>query len=156
MYVNIRCSEPCYVLILTHDDFKSCKEDNSEFEKIINLYQAQILKRGNHFPLDYIRKNCHDCGTLWDKKSQLENVLKNVVFRRIIKIREDKMKPKINKFLELFRDKTPMVKALLVTKIKYLYNNKMKKEEYTDKKFEKLIMQVNRIQQILMCHDEAY
>ena len=54
----------------------------------------------------------------------MRNVLKNVVFRRIIEIREVKKQPRLNDLLNMFKDikNNPKEREALLKKLTFLYD----------------------------------
>ena len=81
------------------------------------------------------------------------NILKNIVFRRIIEIREIKKKPKLSQILEYFNKQgNKNNKDRLVNKLKLLYkrkDNHPKQHFNQDPKYEKLMSSFDRIQKVL-------
>ena len=66
------------------------------------LFQNKLLKKGKKYPLDYIveipdlLKDGRISNKLYKNMFYRRNILKNIVFRRIIEIREIKKKPKLS------------------------------------------------------------
>ena len=62
----------------------------------------------------------------FDKRLQVRNILKNLVFRRIIEIREIKKQPKLSDLLGMFKDikNNPKEREALIKKLIFLYDTK--------------------------------
>ena len=102
MSVNIRCKETCQVLMLSKETLVRIMNQHEPFKKKILLYQNKLLVKNNKYPMDYIIKTPD---ILRNRKvSAIEqkhfdrrrNILKNVVFRIILEIREIMARPKLD------------------------------------------------------------
>ena len=88
-YVNIRATSRMTILQLSLPQLEDIKTENPGFAKTMNVLQNDMLKSNKKYPLDYflsidnkakINKK-HARGIL-----KRENILKNVVFRRMEEI----------------------------------------------------------------------
>ena len=85
--------------------------------------------------------------------------MKNVVFRRIIEIREIKKQPKLSDLLAMFKDieTNPKAREHLIQKLTFIYNtNKNGFEEKQDIKYERLMSSFDRIRKVLQVQGDAF
>jgi len=68
-------------------------------------YQNRILKQEKKFPLDYIMQVPKQIDQVDEEQARRENVLKNVVMRIVIEIRERKKRPNLSSFLKVYKEK---------------------------------------------------
>lgn len=80
-----------------------------------------------------------------------ENILKNVVYSRILEIQEQKRKPKLPDILRAFKNQsTPEQKNMIVDKIKLLYSNTpVKISTQEDPKYERIMTSFDRLKKSL-------
>ena len=108
MCVNIRAIENVNMLELTQDVFTRMQDDFEGFKKKIMLFQNTMLKKSVRYPLDYIvempdlRRHRNISKEENVKILYRRNKLKNVVFRRIVEVRDDKKKPKLSEIIEKY------------------------------------------------------
>jgi len=140
-------------------------EENADLKRHLGLYQNMILSKRQTYPLDYI---VHLPEILRDRKHPSKkikqmvnrrNILKNVVFRRIIEIREIKKQPKLSGLLAMFKDirTNPEAREKLIQKLTFLYDtNKAGFVAKQDIKYERLMSSFDRIRKILQVQGDAF
>jgi len=114
------------------------------------------------FPLDYIMNLPSEMRDEQDPKKQegiwmRENIFKNVIMRRVIEIRQQKMKPKLGDILKLFRGSLkgksvkddPKAKEELRNKLIALYDDSQADHQEDDVKYNRLMSNFDRIQKVL-------
>ncbi len=108
MYVYVRCAKNTLVLDLEYKTIDFIKQTHPDFEKNLLSYQNNILKQKKTYPLDFFVSVPKELRVLSyndhsDNYFKRQNILKNVVFRRIIEIRILKRKPKLSDILHLMK-----------------------------------------------------
>ena len=89
MHVSIRCVTNVQIYRLSMSSLSRIKLNHSDFNQQMNLVMHSILRMDRKFPLDYILHVPEQVKGRKKKQEilRLENILKNVVFRRILEIR---------------------------------------------------------------------
>lgn len=110
MHVNIRASKPSRIMFITEPKLKIVMQEEENLEKNIFLFASRLFAKEKLFPLDYIQRIPRMLRDPKYTESELDgilrrrNILKNVVFRRILQIRKLLAKPNLSKILESFKD----------------------------------------------------
>lgn len=134
------------------------KSIHSDFEKTLLSYQNNILKLKKTYPLDYVvhipdEINQEHYYDFPDAHLIRLNILKNVIFRRMIEIRVLKKKPKLSDILRLtkMRDMTnPKVKEEIKRRLLSLYDEgNQRNEKVEDKNYERLMSSFDRLNKVL-------
>jgi len=111
MHVNIRAVKSCRILHITEASMKTVLQDEEELEKNMFLCQSRLFSQDKLFPLDYVQKIPRMLRDPRFTEGELtgflrrRNILKNVVFRRILAIRKLLAKPSLSTILEDYKDK---------------------------------------------------
>ena len=85
-------------------------EEDDKFKKSMLIFQDVILQKNKKYPLDYIvsipeiQKDRRISSDTHEQILKRRNTLKNVVFRRLLEIREINKKPKLGQLLAMFRN----------------------------------------------------
>ena len=109
--MNMRAKQFTKILELSHDVMERIKNENQFFNTKNNNVSKQDSKIGKKYPLDYIQevpsinRNRRISQKNYEKMKIRRNILKNVVFRRIIEIRQAKRRPKLKDLIQLFSKK---------------------------------------------------
>jgi len=158
MYVYVRCAKNTIILDLEQKVIDTVKSTHIDFEKNLLSYQNNILKQKKTYPLDF-RVNIPYELKIQNYFEQTEdhikrqNLLKNVVFRRIIELRVLKRKPKLADILRLMkmRDMTnPKVREEFKRKLLNLYDEgSQKNEKMEDKNYDRLMGNFDRLNKVL-------
>jgi len=107
--VNYICSKQTKLLALDRRMTKVLSKDFSFVERKFMMVQNSILKQKHRFPLDYIvqvpkllrpRKYKRKA---YDEVLKRRNLLKNVVYLKLLHIKSVKSKPKLKDILQRFR-----------------------------------------------------
>jgi CRP-like cAMP-binding protein len=110
MHVNIRALKHCRILHITEASMKTVLQDEEELEKNMFLCQSRLFAQDKLFPLDYVQKIPRMLRDPRFTEGELtgilrrRNILKNVVFRKILGIRKLLAKPSLSRILEGFKD----------------------------------------------------
>ena len=147
---------------------------------MVEKTQKDILWNSRSFPLDYMMTfkndtkkitkeavNSHLSVTKLNKDRivhaktafKLKNILKNLVFKIVLGVRAEKMKPKIGDIIKVFHkqsDQGPKGKELMIKKIKKMYpKDEPESGSDEDPKFEKMFTLVDRIVKAVNRHQPA-
>ena len=99
------------------------QDEYKDLQKRLMMYQNKMLRQKSRH-LDYIEKLPEGVHREAVNSVRRENVFKNVVFQRLLEIREEKRKPKLGEILTLinksFKGGT-VNKDFVINKIKLLY-----------------------------------
>lgn len=96
--VNLRASKSTHILEFSTSLYESLMDDFPELKKRLMLYQNKLLRQKSKH-LNYIEALPQDVHKEAFNTIRRENILKNVVFIRILEIREEKRKPKLSQVL---------------------------------------------------------
>lgn len=102
MSVNIRVKETCRIMEMPKEIFQDILKTHDEFGKKVMVIQNKLLMKSNKYPCDYITVTPDilrpRAVSAVDQKAinARRNILKNVVFRRILEIRAIMAKPKLS------------------------------------------------------------
>ena len=107
MYVDVRCAKDVKILELSQEKMQEIRQkyDKQGFSTKVLAFQNRILKQEKKFPLDYIMQVPKAIERVDEEQAKRENVLKNVVMRIVIDIRERKKRPKLSDFLKVYKEK---------------------------------------------------
>lgn len=170
MSVNIRAVENVSMLELNHTAFDKMLDEFEGFRKKIMIFQNTMLKKGVRYPLDYIvdvpdlRRHRNMSKEENIKFLYRRNKLKNVVFRRIVEIRDYKKKPKLHEVIETYTKQFGNIensKDFIAEKIRQLYEKDDAHEEVgrpvhvESVKYEKIMSSFDRITKVLTTNDET-
>jgi hypothetical protein len=167
MEVNMRTGMNTDMYELDRDTLDDIRLEYPDFSKKLQIEENNFLKAHKQYPLDYTQPawveevpndhplyNYNKEKKLYEvERMQRENILKNIVFRKIISIRFEKSKPKINDIIVAFNaqkntgkeGKDQMIKKL---KIIYLgWKEVIDSEE--DQKYQRISTLINRIYKVL-------
>ena len=117
MTVNMRCGMYTAIYTLSKEDVSMMRLDNPEFNKKLQLTENKYLKLNKSYPLDYSQPvwipdhlpkfshfNSLDERRVYEGERVVrENVLKNIVYRKLIAIRFENSKPRIADILKAFK-----------------------------------------------------
>ena len=162
MYVNVRANKEtgAHTLELGKNEFELLSLEYEDLKKKILMYESQILKQEKRYPLDYIYNGIPEASTKVKTGAlKRENILKNIVYNRILEIQEQKRKPKLSdilKFFSKFDTSKPEIKDMLVEKIILLYSNKpMNLTTQEDAKYERIMTSFDRLKKSLTHQHES-
>lgn len=164
MYVNIRCQKYTKLLVLDQAKMNEIqnKYEGISFSNKILSYQNKILKKEQKFPLDYImsiqsKVEDPEKVEVMTNAFELENRLKNVVMRIVIEIKERKKRPKLGDFIQYYKERSnqPGAKEEFQQKFLMLYGDQDINDKVEDKKFDKLMLNFDRIQKQLSQQQQA-
>lgn len=108
--ISYRAKENCQLLELTLQTIYQIMEEDDKFKKDMLIFQDVILQKNKKYPLDYIvsipeiQKDRRISSDTHEQILKRRNTLKNVVFRRLLEIREINKKPKLGQLLAMFRN----------------------------------------------------
>jgi len=138
MYIKLKAAQPTYILELDLKAFEELKGTFPDFAKRIGVYENRMLRSSQKYPLDVIFNVPRQAllnGVL-EPALVRENILKNVVFQIIIKIRDEKRKPKLKDILRVFSNlEGKEQKESVINKLKILYDGSDNMPEAEDLKF---------------------
>ncbi len=148
------------MLVLTQEQFNLLQVEHNSVETALKLYSNDLLKSQKKFPLDYnlivppiqVPRRFTYIG--YHEMLERRTFFKNLVFRRILEIREIKSKPKLHEFLSIFR-KNSKAKDQLLKKLEVLYSAQNQKKNWIDIKYERLKNSFDRIVKVSMVHSEG-
>ena len=84
MYVDIKCNTHVTLLKISRETVDEVKNEHASFNYYLSKYQHKILKSNKSFYIDYIKSLTR---REEDERFQRNNILKNIVFQRIVEIR---------------------------------------------------------------------
>ena len=147
MRVSIRSgNQGTWLATLTEEKLFEIARDNKAFERKVGIYLDNQLRHGRSIVLDYLPSS-------WGKsKKQMKlknnrTLLKNIVFNKILEIKDKKTKPKLGDLLKLFKDD----KELLIEKINFLYAKK-ENIDYKTNKFDSLHGYFDLMKKVQLVH----
>jgi CRP-like cAMP-binding protein len=162
LHVNYKCRKNCKILQLSQKAFMGIIQRHEIVKIGIQVLQNRLL---NDFkrPLDYIvcvpkilkdhriSNECHK------QILQRRNILKNVSFQIILKIREERSRPTLQQVLKKFRDNHQSGQNVYLYLHKlYRRNNTMNQQCLHDRQYEYLVSKYDCLQKMIDIHSNAF